>query len=146
MTEMHLKRVKDDDFVAVEPDSLMAAVSQTKLRHTLVLSLIGHLVVVLLLSLGNFGLCIKYRTVSLKSAMEQRDIAAKEMATAQQAEEAAARRAELKAKADAAAPTAGTTNAKTNAAQPKVLQDINEVSDERPTESSLDSIDDLLED
>ncbi len=155
MQEVHFKRVKDDGFQAVDPDSLMTSVSQSNLRRTLLLSIAAHLIVILVLSLGNMGLCFKYRTLNLKQAIRDRETDAKAAIEQQQADEAEARKVTLQKKAAEKKRAAATTKsnppegASTGDESQKetsaIVQEINEVSNLRPEASSLDSIDDLFE-
>ena len=152
MENVHFRKVKDDGFRAADPDSLMASVSRSRLGKTLKVSILIHVVVILLLSLGNIGLCIKYRTVNPRKAIELRNEAEKERAEQQRTEEAEQRKQELQAKAaatkgDAQKPKAETEAAATEkgAGTPAIVKEVTETSDLRPESSSLNSIDDLLE-
>lgn len=153
MAAVHFTRVEDDGFRAAQPDSLMESVSRSDLKRTFTISVVGHLVLIFLLSLGNFGLCIKYRTPNLRTAFERRDEAAREAQARIQAEEREARKQALAAKAKPSgregeaggAPEADAAAGRGETATPKVIQEATEVSDLRPEASSLDSIDDLLE-
>lgn len=150
MDNMRFERAQDDDFKAAEPDSLMASVSQSQLGRTLAVSSVLHLVVILLLSLGNIGLCLTYRTVSPRRAITLRDEAAKaEQEAKRKAEKAEKREKALQAEAAAAAKRKAAAPAapaqKADRTVPKVIRETTEVLDQRPESSSLDSIDDLLE-
>ncbi len=146
MTDVHLKRVEDDGFRAEDPDSLMASVARTDLRRPMGISLLLHGSVILLLSLDTISLCIKYKTVNPRTAIEQRDEAALEEAASLKAAEKEKRKKELAAKAKAEAATGkDTTKAAPNGSKAKVPEGIDEVSDERPESSSLDGIDDFLD-
>jgi len=144
MTDMHLRRVKDDGFKAEDPDNLMASVARTDLKRPLKISLLLHVGIIFVLSLGTLGLCIKYKTVNPRTAIERRNEAALEKAASLKAAEKETRKQELAAKAEGAA-TESTNGAPRNG-KAKILEEISEVSDERPNASSMDSIDDLLED
>jgi len=144
MTDVHLKRVEDDGFKAEDPDSLMASVARTDLGRPMRISLLLHVGVILLLSLGTISLCIKYKTVNPRTAIEQRNGEAIEKAASLKAAEKEKRKQEIAAKAKAATDK-GTTKAAPNGSKAKVLEGIDEVSDERPESSSLDGIDDFLE-
>ena len=158
MTEIRFKRAEEDDFKAADPDSLMRSVSNARLGRTLGLSLAGHVVVILLLSLGNLALCVKHKTPNLLRAIELRKDALKKEVERRKAEAAEKRKQELLRKAkEGAAKKAETEQAGAKQAEPapgageegqrvpKVIRDITETSDERPTSSGLESIDDLLE-
>ena len=152
MEQIHLRKVKDDGFKAADPDSLMASVSRSNLGKTLKLSLLIHLAVILVLSLGNIGLCIKYRTVNPRKAIELRNEAELEKAEARRAAEAEERKQELQAKSAAGKggeqkPQGGEPGgaAGKGGETPAIVKEVTETSDLRPKSSSLDSIDDLLE-
>ena len=143
MTDVHLKRVEDDGFKAQDPDSLMESVARTDLRRPVGISLLLHGIVIVLLSLGTISLCVKYKTVNPRTAIEQRDEAALEKAASLKAAEKENRKQELAAKAKTKAKTGGgDTKPATKANDPDGPDD---VSDERPDSSSLDGIDDFLE-
>jgi hypothetical protein len=143
MTDVHLKRVEDDGFKAQDPDSLMESVARTDLRRPVGISLLLHAIVIVLLSLGTISLCVKYKTVNPRTAIEQRDEAALEKAASLKVAEKEKRKQELAVKDEAKAKAGGgDTKPATKANDPDGPDD---VSDELPDSSSLDGIDDFLE-
>ena len=157
-TDIHLKRIQDeDDFQAADPDSLMRSISRARLGRALGVSTALHVAVIMLLSVGNIALCVKYRTPNLPRAIALREKARTEKEEQRKAAAAEQRRQEImkqqKAAAQAAAakePESPAQDAEKAAAEgdrpvPRVIRDVTETSDERPTSSGLESIDDFLE-
>ncbi len=153
-TKFRLRHVDDDDIETVEPDGLMSAVSKSRLSWTLIVSIIVHVVVILLLSTGVVALCVRYKMVNPVKAIEKRESDKKEEAERKKVEKEEARRQKLVERAKREAlrkeeeekkKAEEAKKAEKDKPVPQVIKDITETSDERPTESGLDSIDDDLE-
>lgn len=153
-TKLRVRRVRDDDIEAVSPEDLMSSVSKSRVGWTLIVSIIFHVVVILLLSTGMISLCFHYRTPNPWKAVDLREGEKKEEEERKKAEKKEKRRQEIierakeeakrreeeeKKKADKA------KKAEEGKPVPKIIEEITEVSDERPKESGLGSIDDELE-
>ena len=132
----------------------MSAVSKSRLSWTLIVSMIVHVAVVLLLSTGVIALCLRYKTLNPVKAIEQREEDKKEEAARKKLEEEEARRQKLveRAKQESIRKEEEEKKKDEEAKKdgqgklvPQVIKDITETSDERPTESGLDNIDDELE-
>ena len=134
----------------IDPDELMANISRSNLGKTIVISTIFHIIFIGALSIGYIGQCIKYKRLDVKVAIKQEKARKKQ-------EEEKKRRAELIEKAKAAAkkaakskqaakkqPAKAPQSVKGKKRVPKILQEINEVSKERPKETEVKSLDDDL--
>jgi len=147
----HLKKMEHDSIEDISADKLMENVRKSIMPKGLVLSTIFHVVFIALLSLGFIKLCVQYKSMDPRTIIQQEQ-EAKDEALKQQKKEAAQQAVIKQAKADAASEqqpdnAAVTTDQTTEDGKPvpQVLQDINEISDERPVKSSMDSLDDDFE-
>ena len=157
-TATKLKPVAHDDFETVHPDELIAHLSQAPILKTAAISLGLHVALIVLLSIGNFAMCAKYKTFSVTGAVEEHAAALKEEEASEKKAARAKAQAAQKAKREAAQAKRGAGNepkragsqaAATEQATPEksaIEKELEETSSERPTESSmtLDDIDDGL--
>ena len=148
-----LRRMKEDDFQAVHPDTLMAHIARSPILKTFAISLVFHLALIVLLSIGNFAMCVKYKTFSVTGAVTKHAEALKaETASEKKAERAKTQAAQkskraAQAKSDAGqgpkragSQASGTEQA--TAEKSAIEKTLEETSSERPTESSI-SLDDM---
>ena len=147
----HLKKMEHDSIEDISADKLMENVRKSIMPKGLVLSTVFHIVFIALLSLGFIKLCIVHKSMDPRTIIKHEQ-EAKDEALKQQKKEEAKQSVIKQAKADAAAGqqpdnAAVTTDENTEDGKPvpKVLQNINEISDERPVKSSMDSLDDDFE-
>jgi hypothetical protein len=135
--------IERDPIDDLDPARLMEGVSRSHLGKTLAISLVAHILFVGLLSVGYIGQCIKYKTFAVKQVVKAEQEKArkdeeekKRQELLKKAQEEAARR-ETQKKAEEAKPAtppatdAGSTETGEQRV-PKVVQEINEVSTERP--------------
>jgi len=153
-TATKLKPVAHDDFETVHPDELIAHLSQAPILKTAAISLGLHVALILLLSIGNFAMCVKYKNWSVTGAVADHAEALQEQKAAEKKAERAKAQAAQKAKREAAQAkrdagnepkTAGSQAAGTEQATPEksaIEKELEETSSERPTESSI-SLDDM---
>jgi uncharacterized protein YqfA (UPF0365 family) len=141
----------------LHPEELMDDISQSTMGKTMAMSIVLHLLVIGLTSIGFIRLCNQYKTLHPRWEIQrvQREEAEKKAAAdAAKAEaEAIARSQEIKAQMAAAAAKATTagddqTPGEAAGAEPrlsKIEQTIRETSDERPQAPtvSLDNVDEL---
>jgi hypothetical protein len=146
-TATKLKPVAHDDFQTVHPDELNDHISRSPILKTLGISLGLHVALILLLSIGNFAMCVKYKTFSVTGAVTKHaDALQDEKAAEKKAERAKsqaaqkAKRAAATTKAAAGAKTASTEKPETE--KSAIEKELIETSSERPTESSM-SLDDM---
>jgi flagellar biosynthesis GTPase FlhF len=149
-----LRPMKEDDFQTVHPDELMVHISRSPILRTFTLSLCGHVALIVLLSIGNFVMCVKYKKWSVTGAVASHSKALKDEKDAEKKAERAKAQAEQRAKRDAQAKIDAEKNPKKDAdaaekpAREKsaVEKELEETSSERPTESTmtLDDVDDGL--
>ena len=66
-TATKLKPVAPDGFETVHPDELIAHLSQAPILKTAAISLVLHVAMIALLSIGNFAMCAKYKTFSVST-------------------------------------------------------------------------------
>ena len=149
-----LRRMKADDFHTVHPDELNDHISRSPILKTLGISLGLHVALILLLSIGNFAMCVKYKTFSVTGAVEDHAEALKEEKASEKKAARAKTQAAQKAKRDAAqaksdagkdpkragSPAGGTE--KPEREKSAIEKESEETSSERPTESSM-SLDDM---
>ncbi len=157
-TATKLKPVAHDDFETAHPDELIAHLSQAPILKIGVISLGLHIAMIVLLSIGNFAMCAKYKTFSVTGAVAEHAAALKEekasekkaaRVKAQAAQKATREAAQAKRDAGNEPKTAVSQAGGTEQAAPEksaVEKDLEETSSERPTESSmtLDDMDDGL--
>jgi hypothetical protein len=153
-TGTKLKPVEHDDFETVHPDALIAHLSRSPILKAFTISLCGHVALILLLSVGNFMMCVKYKNWSVTGAVADHAEALKEEKVAEKKAVRAKAQAAQKAKRDAQAKSDGAkaakhpAGAKTSPAEKPeseksaIEKELEETSSERPTESSL-SLDDM---
>lgn len=145
-TGFHLKKVEHDPIEDISADKLMADVRKSIMPKGLVISTVFHIVFISLLSLGFIKLCFEYKSMDPRTIIKQEAEAKEEAIRLQKKEEAqqeAIKKAKEEAKIEAAESQQQTSEpAADDKPIPQVLKDINEVSDERPVSSSLDSLDD----
>jgi flagellar biosynthesis GTPase FlhF len=153
-TATELRPVAHDDFETVHPDELIAHLSQTPILKTAAISLGLHVVLILLLSIGNFAMCAKYKTFSVTGAVAEHAAALKEekasekkaaRAKAQAAQKAKREATQAKSDAGNEPQRAGSQAAGTEQAAAEksaIERELEEISSERPTESSM-SLDDM---
>ncbi|MFT5123412.1 MAG: flagellar biosynthesis/type III secretory pathway M-ring protein FliF/YscJ [Candidatus Omnitrophota bacterium] len=132
----------EDDFAITHPDEVMEKVRGGSLSTMLVLSIVGHLVLITILSFGFIRDAVHYQTMDPQAARAEE---AKEQRLAEKqakAAEAEQQRAEAPAKdvKPAAAPTV--SPAGNGDEQSPIEKELEEISNERPESSGLDSIDD----
>jgi hypothetical protein len=142
-----LRPMKEDDFHTVHPDELNAHISRSPILKTLAISLGLHVALILLLSIGNFAMCVKYKTFSVTGAVADHAEALKEEKASEQKAARAKAQAAQKAKREAATPkpAAGTETTSTERPETEksaMERELLETSSERPTESSM-SLDDM---
>ena len=153
-TATQLRPVAHDDFETVHPDELIAHLSQAPILKTAAISLVLHVAMIALLSIGNFAMCAKYKTFSVTGAVAEHAAALKaEKASEQKAARAKAQGAQ-KAKRDAAQAKRDAGNKPERAGRQAdgtdpataeksaIERELEETSSERPTESSM-SLDDM---
>jgi hypothetical protein len=146
-TPTKLTPVARDDFETVHPDELIAHISRAPILKTGMISLGMHVAIIALLSIGNFALCAKYKTLDVKGAAAKHAVVLQEQKKAEKKAEREKRQAGQKATRDAKAKTKTAETTKKSAGAPDgaeksaVEKTLEEVSTERPTESSL-SLDD----
>jgi flagellar biosynthesis GTPase FlhF len=146
--------VAHDDFETVHPDELIAHLSQAPILKIGVISLGLHVAMIVLLSIGNFAMCAKYKTFSVTGAVAEHAAALQDQKAAAKKAERSKTLAEQKAKRDAQAKIDAEKEPKKDAdaaekpAREKsaIEKELEETSSERPTESSmtLDDMDDGL--
>jgi hypothetical protein len=149
-----LKPVAHDDFETVHPDELIAHLSKAPILRIGVISLGLHVALIVLLSIGNFAMCVKYKTFSVTGAVADHAEALKEekasekkaaRAKAQAAQKAKREATQAKMDAEKAPTRAGSQTDGTAQAKPELSameKELAETSSERPTESSM-SLDDM---
>ena len=149
-TAAKLRPVAHDDFETVHPDELIAHLSQAPILKIGVISLGLHVAMIVLLSIGNFAMCAKYKTFSVTGAVEEHAAALQEQKAAEKKAERAKVQAEQKAKraAKVKPETAETTKQPAvgagGAEKSAVEKELEATSSERPTESSM-TLDDMDE-
>ena len=62
MSEAEIEKEEIKEAVDIPPENLMRDINKSQISKTLVISLIIHLVLIALLSIGYIGLCMKYGT------------------------------------------------------------------------------------
>jgi hypothetical protein len=149
-----LRPMKEDDFRTVHPDDLNDHISRSPILKTLGISLGLHVALILLLSIGNFAMCAKYKTFSVTGAVAAHAEALKEEKASEKKAARAKTQAAQKAKRDAAqaksdagkqTKRAGSQAGGTDQAASEksaIEREMEETSSERPTESSM-SLDDM---
>ena len=142
-----LRRMKADDFHTVHPDELNDHISRSPILKTLGISLGLHVALIVLLSIGNFAMCAKYKTFSVTGAVAAHAEALKEEKASEKKAARAKTQAAQKAKRDAGkdpkragSPAAGTE--KPEREKSAIERELEETSCERTTESSM-SLDDM---
>ena len=154
-TATKLKPVAHDDFETVHPDELIAHLSQAPILKIGVISLGLHVAMIVLLSIGNFAMCAKYKTFSVTGAvakhaavLKEEKAAEKKAARAKAQAAQKAKRESTQAKSDAGNEPKRAGDAAEKPAKEKsaIEKELEETSSERPTESgvSLDDMDDGL--
>ena len=156
-TATKLRPVAHDDFETVHPDELIAHLSQAPILKIGAISLGLHVAMIVLLSIGNFAMCAKYKTFSVTGAVAKHAVALQEQKAAGKKAERAKVQAEQKAKraakvkpgaAETTKQPAGVAGGAEKAGTEKsaLETELEETSSERPTESgvSLDDMDDGL--
>jgi len=143
---LHLKKIEHDPIEDISADKLMENVRKSIMPKGFILSAVFHVVFIVMLSLGFIKLCFEYKTMDPTTMIADAAEAKAETVKLQKREEAKQAAIE-KAKAEATQQQTNSTQQTTELTPdgksvPKVLKDINEVSDERPVKSSLDSLDD----
>ena len=150
-TATKLKPVAHDDFETVHPDELIAHLSQAPILKTAAISLGLHVAMIVLLSIGNFAMCAKYKTFSVTGAVAAHAAALKEQKASEKKAERAkalaaqkAKREATQAKRDAGNEPKRAGDAAEKPAKEKsaIERELEETSFERPTESSM-SLDDM---
>ena len=149
-----LRPVAHDDFETVHPDELIVHLSQAPILKTATISLGLHVALIVLLSMGNFAMCAKYRTFSVTGAVGMHAAALKAEDAAEKTAARASAQAAQRAKREAAQAQsdggnepkrAGSQIAGTAQAAPgmsAIEKELTQTSSERPTESSM-SLDDM---
>ena len=59
--------IQEND-LSLQADELMSGINNTKLAKLLGVSVVGHVVIILLLSVGNIMMCAKYGTINVTQA------------------------------------------------------------------------------
>lgn len=138
-----------DDFEITHPDEIMSKAQGNSLLLTLIFSIIAHFIVLTCLSMGYIQDALKYETIFPKDAIAEESKTKRLAAKKAKAEAAEKKRAEAQAAAAKAAEEAvikpkkiDTTGKNGKKKLSKIEQEIQETSDERPSISDLDSIDD----
>ena len=148
-----LRQMKEDDFQTVHPDELIVHISRSPILKTFTISLTLHVVLIAVLSIGNFVMCVKYKNWSVTGAVADHAEALKEEKAAEKKAERAKAQDAQRAKREATqAETDAAEAAKTSSAEgperekSAIEKELEETSSERPTESSmsLDDADDGL--
>ena len=149
-----LRQMKEDDFQTVHPDNLMAHIARSPILKTFAISLAFHVALIAILSIGNFVMCLKYKTFSVTGAVAEHATVLQEQKAAENKAERAKAQAAQKAKRDATQAKsdagnepkrAGSQAGGTEQAAPEksaMETELEETSSERPTESSM-SLDDM---
>ena len=150
-TGSKLRKVKEDDFKTVHPDDLTLEISRSPMLKTLGISLALHVALIALLSIGNFMMCLKYKTFSVTGAVADHTQALQDEKAAEKKAERTKTLAAQKAKRDAAQvksdaergpETADDAAEKPAREKSAIEKELTETSSERPTESSM-SLDDM---
>ncbi|MDP8219596.1 MAG: hypothetical protein P9M03_12820 [Candidatus Theseobacter exili] len=145
-SSLHLKKIEHDSIEDISADKLMANVRKSIMPKGIIFSTIFHVVFIAMLSLGFIKLCFEYKTMDPRTIIADAAEAKEEAVKLQKREEAqqvAIEKAKIEATQQQTNITQQTTELTADGKSvPKVLKDINEVSDERPVKSSLDSLDD----
>jgi hypothetical protein len=147
-TAPKLRPVAHDDFETVHPDELIAHLSQAPILKIGAISLGLHVAMIVLLSIGNFAMCAKYKTFSVTGAVAKHAVALQEQKAAEKKAERAKVQAEQKAKRaakvkpEAAQTTKQPAGVAGGAEKSEVETELEETSSDRPTESSM-SLDDM---
>ncbi|MFT5128468.1 MAG: hypothetical protein ACI8W8_002079 [Rhodothermales bacterium] len=141
MPAVKLRRIDfDDDFTVAHPDEILTKARSRPMSMTLVLSVVFHVILLGLLSIGYIRDAAHYETIYPKAAkaeaVKQQRIEEKKAKAAEDAK----KQSEAAAKAQAARPNA----TKTGKPVSKIEKELQETSNERPVSSDLDSIDDDL--
>ena len=128
-------------------EALMKKVEESSLGKTLVMSLVIHVVVISLLSIGSFMLCAKYGTLDVSKAYLLEEEAMKEAQAQKKKEEAAKKKqeAEKNKPADKKTDPKKPDDKTGDKTESPVLKNLNETSKERPKNSTLNSLDDDFE-
>jgi len=149
-----LRPMKEDDFQTVHPGDLIAHLSHAPILKTVAISLGLHVALIVLLSIGNFAMCAKYKTFSVTGAvaahaeaLKEEEASEKKAARAKAQAAQKAKREATQAKSDAGKEPKSTGSQAAGAAQgapemSAIERDLLETSSERPTESSM-SLDDM---
>lgn len=147
-TSFHLRKVEHDAIEDISTDALMENVSKSIMGKGFIISVLFHVIFITLLSLGFIKLCFEYKTLNPRPLIAQQE-EAKEEALKEQKRAEAKQAAIEKAKSEAAVEQQHSNNTQQTSdlpdgskPVPEVLQNINEVSHERPVQSSLESLDD----
>ena len=147
-TATKLRPVAHDDFETVHPDELIAHLSQAPILKIGAISLGLHVAMIVLLSIGNFAMCAKYKTFSVTGAVAEHAAALQEQKAAEKKAERAKVQAEQKAKRaakvkpEAAETTKQPAGGAGEAEKSALEKELEATSSERPTESSM-SLDDM---
>ncbi len=145
------KKSARDTLKVREPAELIGNLTKAPLAPHIVKSVIIHVSLVLLLSIGFISNCIKYGTIDptplIKAEKETKEKEEREKRQKEEAlsraKEEHARKLALEKEKEKIRAAAAAKPASTN--QAEVLREITEISKERPTMTSLDSIDEELE-
>jgi len=129
----------NNDNSDTSPTVLLSGIQDQGLTTPLMMSVVFHLVLIALFSLGYIGLCMKYGTLKPKAAIE----AEKEQKAQTELEEKRKKVADKAAQEDAAKTTSSTPEKKTEDKKvPSVIKNTQEVIKDKPAQpSSLDSFD-----
>lgn len=139
-----------ENFTAPNPDALMGKISKSGLTLNFIFSLLLHVGLIGGLSVGFIQLCIKYNSMDPKAIIAEEEVAkkkAEEERLRKERQEKAKQEALQKAKDEAERKKREAEEAKNGKASgntsnmSEIEKTLQETSDERPTTSSLDSID-----
>jgi hypothetical protein len=97
--EFFISAIDEEQYEEENPELLLSDVKKSKMPLFFIVSLAVHVVVVLLMSIGDINLCVKYGTINVSEAHD-RDVDAKKKEKEElMADEAAKKKAERKLKA-----------------------------------------------
>ena len=136
--DMHL----DGDREVADPDTLMDEVKQSRMTRTILVSLVAHLLIVGLTSFGLFADWSEYgfiMPIEIKAEKAARAEAERKHKAKEEAEKKAEARAETAAKAGEI--SAGEDKPVAGKEESNYEKKVLEVSDERPTQSSITGLD-----
>ncbi|OGV53076.1 MAG: hypothetical protein A2X49_17225 [Lentisphaerae bacterium GWF2_52_8] len=143
--ELKLRKVEHDPIEDVNPNSLMTDIAKSRMGKLLVISFIAHIILIGVCSIGYINECVHYKTMNIKLAKKQEQEKLKvieeekrKQDIIKKAEEEAKKKKEAEKNAPpAAAKTPDEIKIDPNKPTPKIIQELNETSKERPKDSDV---------